>query len=99
LLRGGELEPDLLRADAMSCHGVCGSSGISVFATRGATLDETAQQVPLVRFARLTLITVAAVREAGLRLEPTGRNPRCCHLAVTRRKLTGHWSGDGWRPS
>ena len=35
-----------------------------------------AQQVPLVRFAQLTLIKVADVREAGLRLEPTGRNPR-----------------------
>jgi hypothetical protein len=35
-----------------------------------------AQQVPLVRFGRLTLIKVAAVRGAGLRLAPTGRNPR-----------------------
>jgi hypothetical protein len=45
-------------------------------AVLGATLDEMAQQVPLVRFARLTLITVAEVRRAQLRLEPTGRNPR-----------------------
>jgi hypothetical protein len=36
--------------------------------------------VPLVRFDRLTLITVAEVRGAGLRLEPTGRNPR--HYAL-----------------
>jgi hypothetical protein len=60
----------------MRYHGVYGSYGISVFAARGATLDEMAQQVPLVRFARLTLITFAEVRNAGQRLEPTGRNPR-----------------------
>ncbi len=47
-----------------------------MFAVRGATLDEMAQQVPLVRFARLTLIAVAELHAAGLRLEPTGRNPR-----------------------
>jgi hypothetical protein len=76
LIRGGELEPDVLCADAMRYHNVYGSYGISVFAARGATLDELAQHVPLVRFARLTLIKVAAVRGAGLRLEPTGRNPR-----------------------
>jgi hypothetical protein len=57
-------------------HSVYGSYGISVFVLRGATLQEMAQQVPLVRFAKLTLIKVAEVRGAGLRLEPTGRNPR-----------------------
>ena len=39
-----------------------------------------AQQVPLVRFARLTLIRVAEVRGAGLRLEPTRRKP--CHYTL-----------------
>jgi hypothetical protein len=76
LVRGGELEPDVLRADATRYHSVYGSYGISVFAARGATLDELAQQVPLVRFAKLTLIKAAVGRGAGLRLEPTGRNPR-----------------------
>jgi hypothetical protein len=76
LARGGELEPEVLRADAMRYHSVYGIYGISVFAARSATVEELAQQVPLVRFATLTLITVAAVRWAGLRLEPTGRNPR-----------------------
>ncbi len=76
LVRGGELDPDVLRADARRYHSVYGSYGISVFAVRGATLEEMAQQVPLVRFVRLTLIKVADVRQAGLRLEPTGRNPR-----------------------
>lgn len=76
LVRGGELDPEVLRADALRYHSVYGSYGISVFAVRGATLEEMAQQVPLVRFAQLTLIRAAEVRTAGLRLEPTGRNPR-----------------------
>ena len=76
LVRGGELDPALLRADALRYHSVYGSYGISVFAVRGATLEEMAQQAPLVRFARLTLMKVGEVRGAGLRLEPTGRNPR-----------------------
>ena len=76
LVRGGELDPEILRADALRYHSVYGSYGISVFVVRGATLEEMAQQVPLVRFARLTLIKAAEVRGAGLRLEPTGRNPR-----------------------
>lgn len=60
----------------MRYHSIYGSYGISVFAVHGATLDEMAQQVPLVRFALLTLIRVSPVRGDGLRLEPTGRNPR-----------------------
>ncbi len=75
LYAGGRLDPKLLRADALRYDSVYGSYGISVFALRGTTLEEVAQQVPLVRFALLTLIKVLAVRDAGLRLEPTGRNP------------------------
>jgi hypothetical protein len=74
LVRGGVLDPKLLRADALRYDRIYGSYGISVFAMRGSTLEEVAQQVPLVRFALLTLIKVVAVRDAGLRLEPTGRN-------------------------
>jgi hypothetical protein len=73
LVRGGDLDPDILLADAERYHGVY---GISVFAVRGATVDELAQQVPLVRFDRLSLLTVSDVLAAGMRLEPTGRNPR-----------------------
>jgi hypothetical protein len=76
LVRGGELEPGVLRADARRYHAIYGSYGISMFAAHDATVEELAQQVPLIRFATLTLITVAEVRGAGLRLEPTGRNPR-----------------------
>lgn len=76
LVRGGALDPAVLRADALRYHGVYGSYGISLFAVRGLTFEEMAQQVPLVRFDHLTLIRVANVIGAGLRLEPTGRNPR-----------------------
>ena len=76
LVRGGALDLEVLRADALRYHGIYGSYGISVFAIRGLTLEEMAQQVPLVRFDHLTLIRVASIIRAGLRLEPTGRNPR-----------------------
>jgi hypothetical protein len=76
LARGGELDPEVLHADAERYHGVYGSYGISVFALLDTTLEELAQQAPLVRFGELTLLTVDAVLRAGLRLEPTGRNPR-----------------------
>jgi hypothetical protein len=49
--------------------------GISVFAARGQSLDELAQQVPLVRYPRLTIVTAGELVDCGLRLEPTGRNP------------------------
>lgn len=81
LVRGGELDPEVLLADARRYRSVYGSYGISVFAVHGATLEEMAQQVPLVRFARLSLIKIAEVRAAGLRLEPTGRSPRHFTLA------------------
>ena len=58
LVRGGDLDPDILRADAMRYHSIYGTYGISVFALRDVTVDELAQQVPLVRFDRLTLLTV-----------------------------------------
>ena len=43
---------------------------------RGLALEEMAQQVPLIRFRSLTLITAGELIRSGLRLEPTGRNPR-----------------------
>jgi hypothetical protein len=75
LVRGGELDLDILCADAARYHSIYGVYGISVFAVRDATVDELAQQAPLVRFDRLTLLTVRDVLAAGMRLEPTGRNP------------------------
>jgi hypothetical protein len=81
LLRGGDLDADILRADAARYYGIYGVYGISVFSVRDVTVDELAQQVPLVRFARLSLLTVRDILAAGMRLEPTGRNPR--HYTVS----------------
>lgn len=80
VLRGGRLAAAIVRADAQRMHDVYGTFGISVFALRGATIDELAQQAPLVRFAELTVVTVGALRSVGVRLEPTGRNHR--HFTV-----------------
>ena len=55
LVRGGELNAGVLRADARRYHEVYGTYGISLFAVRGMALDEMAQQVPLIRFRGLTL--------------------------------------------
>jgi hypothetical protein len=76
VIRGGVLDPALLREDARRNYTIYGVYGISVFALRDATVDELAQQPPLVRFEMLTLITVGVLRSAGLELEATGRNPR-----------------------
>jgi len=76
LVRGGELDPDILRADAQRYHDVYATYGISVFAVRGLSLEEMAPQVPLVRFGRMTIIIARELAGCGLRLEPTGRNPR-----------------------
>jgi hypothetical protein len=76
VIRGGILDAALLREDARRNHSIYGVYGISVFALRDATVDELAQQTPLVRFETLTLIAVSALTSAGLELEATGRNPR-----------------------
>lgn len=85
VIRGGRLDPDLLRADAERYRDIYGEYGISVFAARDATVDELAQEVPLVRFETLTLVRVGALRAAGFRLDPTGRNPR--HFTVVFERL------------
>ena len=64
------------RVDALRNYAIYGVFGVSVFALRDATIDELAQQPPLVRFAVLTVLEVAALRDAGLEIQPTGRNPR-----------------------
>jgi hypothetical protein len=64
---------------------IYGVYGISVFALRDASLAELAQQVPLIRFPQLALVTVGTLRAAGLRLEATGRNSR--HFTVILPEL------------
>jgi hypothetical protein len=85
VVRGGELDFAVLQRDAKRNYEVYGVYGISVFAVRDVTLDEMAQQPPLLRFSRLTLMKAGVIRAAGLRLEPTGRNPR--HFDITFEQL------------
>ena len=75
VVRGGRLDSIDLRSDAMRNHTVYGDYGISVFALRDVTVDELAQQTPLVRFGELTLMRVGVLRAAGFHLQPSGRNP------------------------
>jgi hypothetical protein len=74
VVRGGDLDPVVLRADAVRYRKIYGAYGIRVFALRGVVLAELAQQTPLVRFERLTLIRVSRLAALGFRLESTGRN-------------------------
>ena len=54
VVRGGGTGPCRPAAGPRRNHEIYGVYGISVFAVRGMTLDEMAQQAPLVRFGRLT---------------------------------------------
>lgn len=85
VVRGGELDQELLRSDAVRNHAIYGTYAVSVFALRDATLDELAQAPPLIRFSHLTLMKVGVIRSAGLRLEATGRSPR--HFSVVFEDL------------
>jgi len=85
VMRGGLLDAATVRADAERYHDIYGEYGISVFAARDATVDELAQEVPLVRFETLTLVRAGTLRAAGFRLDPTGRNPR--HFSVVFAQL------------
>ena len=75
VVRGGELDASILRDDAQRYHAIYAEFRISVFAARGITVDELAQQPPLVRCKVLTLVRAGGLRAAGFRLEATGRNP------------------------
>ena len=86
VVRGGDLDAEVVRVDAQRMSSVYGVYGISVLALRGVSLDELAQQPPLIRFAELALVTVGTIRAAGLHLEPTGRNPR--HFTIVLPDLT-----------
>jgi hypothetical protein len=74
VVREGALDANTLRDDASRYFAIYGINSISVFAARGITVDELAQEPPLVRFEVLTLITAGELRGAGFKLQPTGRN-------------------------
>ncbi len=73
VVRGGALVREALEQDASRAFKAYGVYAISVLAADGVTVDQLAQEMPLVRFELVTLMTVGAVRAVGLRLVPTGR--------------------------
>jgi hypothetical protein len=75
VIRGGTLDDESVRDDALASLEVYGVYAISVLAVQHTTMDELAQVPPFVRFEVLTLMTVGAIRSVGLRLVPTGRRP------------------------
>jgi hypothetical protein len=87
VVRGGELVREILEQDARRAHEIYGTYAISVFAADGVTVDELAQEPPRVRFAAITLMTVGAIRAAGLRLSPSGRNR--LHHSIDFDELAG----------
>lgn len=64
VVRGGELDSEVLRADAERYDSIYGLRGFRVRRPR-VTIDELAQQPPLVRFEVLTLVRVGVLRAAG----------------------------------
>jgi len=72
VVRGGDhLDAASLRADAQRYNSIYGGFGISVFAARNASMDELAQEAPLVRFRVLTLMRVGVLRTARFRCSQT----------------------------
>ena len=84
VVRGGELDSDSLRRDAVLTFRRFGEYGVSVLAVQDdAALDELARS-QLKRFEVLTLMTAGSIRAAGLELRPTFRRP---HYTVVFRDL------------
>lgn len=80
VVRGGELDPVALRADAERYHSISANTVSRCSPPTAWPSTNSPQQAPLVRFEVATLVRVGVLRAAGFRLEPTGRNPR--HFTV-----------------
>jgi hypothetical protein len=86
VVRGGRLDVDVLRDDAQRYHAIYAAFGISVFAARGITVDELAQQPPLVCFELLTLVRVGCASRGGLPVGAHGPEPPPLHCGVRRSR-------------
>jgi hypothetical protein len=75
VVRGGALDANTIRTDAMAASARFGEYGISAFsAADEAALDALARD-RLAQFDILVLMTAGAIRRAGLELRPTFRSP------------------------
>jgi hypothetical protein len=75
VVRGGILEPDGIRADAVAAHARFGEYGISVFGAEDEAAVDVLARDRLAQFETLVLMTAGAIRGAGLELRPTFRRP------------------------
>lgn len=89
VVRGGELDVEILSADAARYQAIYGLPGISVFAARGVTVDELAQEAPLIRFAVLTLMRVGTLRAAGFTPRGDRSQPSALHGDPRRPRRRG----------
>jgi len=75
VVRGGLLEPERLRSDAVTAFRRFGEHGVSVLAAADETALDVIARTTLVGESVLTLTTVGAIRRTGLELRPTFRRP------------------------
>ena len=75
IVRGGRLEREGLRFDAMEAHRRFGEYGVSVFAAGDEDELDGLNRDRLSRFDVLTVMRAGTIRAAGLELRPTFRSP------------------------
>jgi hypothetical protein len=75
IVRGGDLDIELIRGDAVSAHARFGEYGISVFGAADEAAVDALGRDRLAQFATLVVMTAGAIRRTGLELRPTFRRP------------------------
>lgn len=86
VVRGGALDRDRLREDATRYFSIYGTYGVSVFAARRVTVEELAQEPPLVRFGS-SLLSGSEMYAFAV----SGSSRRVATIAISR------WRGTSWR--
>jgi hypothetical protein len=75
VVRGGDLDIDVIRSDAVAAHARFGKYGISVFGAADLAAVDVLARDRLAQFEVLVLMTAGTIRRAGLELRPTFRRP------------------------
>ena len=89
MVRGGDLVPEALRADAARYHSIYGGYGLSVLAARDVSVDELAQQAP---FEEVRGADVGPGRRAAvLRVPPGAHRSELAALHCGLRRPQGRY--------